>query len=111
MARSKPKYRSETDRTEEPKTDGLGHALIDDAEYYVQDARCVVGNCGSWWAPNGAGYVCTIDDAGLYTGKDCSSLRGTDVPWPKEYVLARTTRHVRVDNQSFSLRNYKAGPS
>ena len=96
--------------SDEPKTDGTGAPLVADAWYYIQDARQVVGNCGSWWAPNGAGYVCTIDDAGQYTGEYASDLRATDVPWPVDYVLARTTRHVRVDNQAFSRRNYKPGP-
>ena len=69
--------------------------------YYVQDARGCVGNCGSWWAPNGQGYVCSIDEAGQYDGKRARTMRDTDVPWPIDYVLARTVRHVRVDNQAF----------
>lgn len=81
--------------------DGTGAELVDDALYFVQDARGCVGNCGSWWAPKGAGYVCNIDEAGQYTGKDVRSLRETDVPWPSAYVLERTVRHVRVDNQAF----------
>lgn len=92
------------------KTDGLGNALIDDAMYYVLDSRTYVGNCGSWWAPNGAGYVCCIDDAGLYTGKECKAMRGSDVPWPRDYVLANVVRHVRVDTQAFDRSNYKPGP-
>lgn len=96
--------------TEEPKTDGLGNPLVPDALYFIQDARGSVGNCGSWWAPNGAGYVCCIDDAGKYTGAHAAGLRGTDVPWPVAYVLERTVRHCRVDNQAFSRELYKAGP-
>lgn len=84
------------------QTDGLGNPIVDDALYYVQDARSVVGNCGSWWAPNGAGYVCCIDDAGKYTGERVRSMRDTDVPWPIEHVLAHVVRHVRVDNQAFN---------
>ena len=86
-------------------TDGTGAMLFDDSLYYVQDATSVVGNCGLWWAPKGAGYVCTIDDAGTYSGKDVKTMRNTDVPWPVDYVLARTTRHVRVDNQAFRRRD------
>ncbi len=82
-------------------TDGTGTPLVDTALYYVQDARQVVGNCGSWWAPNGNGYVCSIDEAGKYTGERVKSMRETDVPWPVEYVEARTVRHCRVDNQAF----------
>lgn len=97
-------------QTAEPKTDGLGNALVPDALYFVQDARVSCGNCGFWWAPNGAGYLCSIDEAGKYTGKDCLTMRGTDVPWPVEYVLERVVRHVRVDGKDFSRELYKAGP-
>jgi len=88
--------------TDVKQTDGLGNTIVDDALYYVQDARSVVGNCGSWWAPNGAGYVCSIDDAGQYTGADVRSLRETDVPWPIDHVMKHVVRHVRVDNQAFT---------
>lgn len=81
--------------------DGTGAQLDDEALYFVQDARGCVGNCGSWWAPNGAGYVCDIDAAGKYTGHDVRAMRDTDIPWPVDYVLARAVRHVRVDNQAF----------
>jgi len=86
-------------------TDGTGALIVDDALYYVQDARSVVGNCGSWWAPNSKGYVCSIDEAGKYPGRDVRAMRETDVPWPVEYVEARTVRHCRVDNQAFERRD------
>jgi hypothetical protein len=87
--------------------DGTGAPLVDSALYYVQDARpsSTVGNCGSWWAPNGNGYVCSIDEAGKYTGERVKSMRDTDVPWPVEYVETRTVRHCRVDNQAFERRD------
>jgi hypothetical protein len=89
-----------TDR--EPKqTDGTGAPIHDAAPYYVLDTRSRVGNCGSWWAPKGAGYVCDIDQAGVYTGADVRLMRNTDVPWPLDYVNARVVRHVRVDVQAF----------
>lgn len=91
------------------RTDGLGNSIVADALYFVQDSRVFVGNCGSWWAPNGAGYVCSIDDAGQYTGERVATMRGTDVPWPVEYVLRHTVRHVRVDTQAFDRSNYKPG--
>lgn len=90
--------------------DGLGNELVDDALYYLQDARGCVGNCGSWWAPKGAGYVCDIDAAGTFTGKECRSTRETDIPWPADYVLARTVRHVRVDNQAFRVVDEPVNP-
>lgn len=88
-------------------TDGTGADIVDAAFYYVQDARMssTVGNCGSWWAPKGAGYVCSIDEAGTYLGKDVRAMRDTDVPWPQDYVLERAVRHVRVDNQAFMRRD------
>lgn len=94
----------------EPKTDGLGNALVPDALYFIQDSRSCVGNCGSWWRPDGAGYCCSIDEAGTYTGKQAAGMRGTDVPWPVYHVLQNTVRHARVDVQAFAPRNYKPGP-
>jgi len=86
-------------------TDGTGAPIVDDAFYFVLDDRSRVGNCGSWWAIDRAGYVCSIDEAGQYTGKQVRSMRDTDVPWPVDYVLARTVTHVRVDNQDFRRRD------
>jgi hypothetical protein len=89
-----------TDRPDKT-TDGTGAPILDDAMYYVQDARSIVGNCGTWWAPNGAGYVCNLDDAGLYTATRVRGMRETDVPWPHAYVRERAERHVRTDNSLF----------
>ena len=86
-------------------TDGTGAPLQDDALYYVQDVRQIVGNCGSWWAPNGAGYVCSIDEAGKYTGAHVRSLRETDVPWPVAHVETHIVRHCRVDNKAFERKD------
>lgn len=84
------------------QTDGLGNEIVDDAEYFVQDSRTCVGNCGSWWAVNSAGYVCSIDEAGRYKGSEVRSMRDTDVPWPVDHVLKHVVRHVRIDNQAFN---------
>jgi hypothetical protein len=81
--------------------DGTGAPLIDTALYYLQDTRTIVGNCGSWWRPDGNGYCCNITDAGQYTGHQVKSKRDTDVPWPVAYVLANTVTHVRVDTEAF----------
>ena len=86
-------------------TDGTGQLLDNVKLYYVQDARGFVGNCMSWWAPKGAGYVCCIDEAGKYTADDVKSMRSTDVAWPVEYVDDRVVRHVRGDNQAFARRD------
>lgn len=89
------------------QTDGTGAPIVDASPYYVQNASpsATVGNCGSWWAPKGAGYVCDIDKAGVYTGADVRLMRDTDVPWPLDYVNERVVRHVRVDNQAFERRD------
>jgi len=89
------------------KLDGTGAKLDDKALYFVQDARTAVGNCGSWWAPKGDGYVCNIDQAGLYTGAQVREMRDTDVPWPEAYVRKRIIPHVRVDNADFRRRDKK----
>lgn len=91
------------------KTDGLGRPLVADEEYYVQDSRQNVGNCGSWWRPNGQGYTCNLDDAGVYDGRACSRMRVTDIPWPRTYVEEHVVRHVRVDVQAFDTRHYRGG--
>lgn len=77
--------------------DGLGRPIDPGAEYYVQDARGVVGNCASWWRAKGAGYACDLSDAGIYKGSDVRSMRTTDVPWPVAWVRERTIQHVRAD--------------
>lgn len=87
------------------KLDGLGNELVPDASYYVQDTRTVVGNCGLWWADDSQGYCCDINKAGLYTGNACAKMRETDVPWPKEHVLAHCVMHVRVDTRFFERRD------
>lgn len=77
--------------------DGLGDPIIDNALYYVQDTRQIVGNCMSFWCPKGAGYTCELDQAGLYTGAQVAGMRAEDRPWPRAYILANVVRHVRVD--------------
>lgn len=90
------------------KTDGLGNPLVDDADYYIQDARSFVGNCISWWRANGAGYACDLNDAGVYKGRECGE-RSTDIPWPVAHVRAHSVTHVRGDQQAFDRRKYVSG--
>lgn len=80
-----------------PKRDGLGQELIDDAKYYIQDKRSIVGNCASWWRAGGGGYTCELGEAGPYTGKYCRGLRDTDIPWPASLVADIAVQHVRVE--------------
>jgi hypothetical protein len=71
--------------------------------YYVLDARTVVGNCAMWWYPDGKGYTCNIDEAGLYTADDVAGMRETDVPIHRDDVAKLVVRHVRLDHM------YQAG--
>lgn len=80
-----------------PKTDGLGNPIDDDLLYYVQDARLIVGNCASWWCPDGKGYTCELDKAGWYKGSEVMGMRDTDMPWPIDQIEAAVVRHVRVE--------------
>ena len=76
-----------------------------DAEpiFYIQDTRSFVGNCPMWWAPNGAGYVTRLDEAGRFTEQEAirqNRSRDTDVPWPCAEIdkLGRITvdmQHMR----------------
>jgi len=65
--------------------------------YYIQDSRQMVGNCILWWCPDSKGYTTQIDEAGLYTKKEVEGMRSTDVGWPKEFVDAHVSKHVRRD--------------
>lgn len=77
-------------------TDGRGLPLEPDALYFVQDTRSIVGNCAMFWAKNGAGYVCALEDAGAYPGHEVANMRETDIPWPMSFVLSIATKHVRA---------------
>lgn len=80
--------------------------------YLIQDTRQFCGNCIFWWAPDRAGYVCNVDEAGRYTEEEArriEGIRGTDVAWPENLVLKYTVRHVRGDQQPFSQATTKKG--
>jgi len=73
--------------------------LNPNGRYYLQDARGsgVVGNCLLWWAKDHAGYTCDLGNAHVFTKADLEKLkldRGSDVPWPKDYVDAHVVTHV-----------------
>lgn len=79
------------------KFDGLGIAVDENADYYVQDNRQIVGNCVLWWGVNGSGYVCELEKAGVYKGSEVVGMRDSDVVWPAALVLASAVRHVRME--------------
>lgn len=70
----------------------------DGADYYIIDTRTVVGNCALWWCPDGKGYTCNLDDAGLYTRQQAKSHRETDVAVHREVAERLVVRHVRLDH-------------
>jgi len=78
------------------KRDGLGDPIDPAGDYYIQDSRSYVGNCMSFWRPNGAGYACSLDDIGIYKG-DKLPQRETDIPWPVNFIKENTVTHVNID--------------
>lgn len=57
-----------------------------DGLYYLQDARwsAMVGNCPSWWRPDGNGYTTNLDEAARFTFAEAMAqhrCRDTDLPW------------------------------
>lgn len=54
--------------------------------YYLQDARhhSMVGNCPSFWRPDGNGYTTNLDEAERFTFEEAMKQhkrRETDLPW------------------------------
>jgi len=74
-------------------------------EFYLQDSRSYVGNDMLFWAKDGKGYVTDISKAEVYTKEQAVAQhqsRETDIPWPKDYIDAKTRpavdmQHVKRD--------------
>jgi len=65
--------------------------------FYLQDSRSYVGNDALWWAKEGKGYTTDLSKADLYSREDAvrqHNCRETDIPWPQEYIEARTSPAV-----------------
>lgn len=63
------------------------------ALFYLQDSRSYVGNDMLFWAIDGNGYTTDMRKAQVYTQAEAIAqhqARITDIPWPKEYIDART---------------------
>lgn len=60
--------------------------------FYLQDSRnhAYVGDGLSFWAKDGKGYVTDLAKAELFTLDQATGYRDTDIPWPKDYIDART---------------------
>ena len=62
-------------------------------EFYLQDSRSYVGNDVLWWAKDGNGYTTDLRKAHVYTQDEAQrqhNSRPSDIPWPKEYIDAKT---------------------
>ena len=66
--------------------------------YILCVERPPVGNCALWWRPDGKGYTCNLDEAGLYTREEAFDGRARDVPVPRETAERLVIRHVRLDH-------------
>lgn len=89
-----------------PEPSPLAHTedASEPKDHYILDARACVGNCCSWWRPDGKGYTCELDQAGLYTKTQAESHRGTDVPVHKDLAESMAIRHVRLDQLRAKVR-------
>lgn len=68
-------------------------------EYYLQDSRSFVGNDMLFWKKDGKGYTTNLREAHVYTKDEAVSqhqCRETDIPWPKDYIDAKTRPAVDV---------------
>jgi len=62
-------------------------------QFYLQDSRGYVGNDVLWWAKNGNGYTTDLSKAHIYNKDEAvkqHESRYTDIPWPKDYIDAKT---------------------
>lgn len=67
--------------------------------FYLQDARCIVGNSMSWWALGGRGYTCDIRCAQVWTKDELLEENyweghGKYLPWPKEKIDQLVQWHI-----------------
>jgi len=66
--------------------------------FYLQDSRTYVGNDMLFWAMKG-GYTTDLSRAQKFTLKEAQTYhdsRGTDLPWPCEYIEAKTRPAVDI---------------
>lgn len=67
--------------------------------FYLQDSRSYVGNDVLWWAKEGNGYTTDLSKAHVYSKEEAvaqHNFRETDIPWPKDYIDAKTRPAVDV---------------
>jgi hypothetical protein len=69
--------------------------------FYLQDSRTYVGNDMLFWAIDGKGYTTDLRKAQVYTKDEAVAQhrrRETDIPWPKDYIDARTRPAVDMQH-------------
>jgi hypothetical protein len=69
--------------------------------FYLQDSRTYVGNDMMFWAKDGKGYTTDMRLAEVYTKDEAQrrhNHRASDIPWPKDYIDARTRPAVDMQH-------------
>lgn len=87
-----------------------GRAVVVDSKYYLQDSSSYLGNDILWWAKDSNGYTTDLSKAHIFTKEEAinhHNARISDIPWPKEYIDARTrpTVDVQYTNIKDALRD------
>lgn len=82
-------------RRETPADPFIAQTTPTGKKYVILDSRQIVGNCALFWRPDGAGYTCDLNDAGLYD--KTRSRRDTDIYVPIEVARSMAVTHVRVE--------------
>lgn len=78
--------------------------------FYLQDSREYIGNDVLWWAKDGKGYTTDLSKAHVYTREQALAqhrCRPSDIPWPADYIEART--RPAVDMQYINRAEALAG--
>lgn len=77
-------------------------------QFYIQDARQIVGNSMLFWAKDCNGYTTDLNKAHVFSQSeiDVKTWRSTDHAWPKEYIDSKVIRMVDVQyvKQAFRSR-------
>lgn len=87
--------------------------------FYLQDSRSYVGNDMLFWAKDSKGYTTDLRNAHVFTREQAQRRhdhRETDIPWPKDYIDARTRpaidfqhvdRHQALMNSGITIKEPK----
>jgi hypothetical protein len=75
--------------------------------YYLQDSRSYTGDCLTFWGLGGSGYYSGLAQCHQYT-KDQALCqhhsRGTDIPWPVDYIDERSFLAVDCQHMKPEMR-------